>query len=221
MGDRQTEGTRLVKGRQPDTKGTVLCPLFPYISLPGSGCLSQCLHLFLHLKTHRFPKRARQCHNCTPPAQHATINPSKYPKVTSTFFKCCQLKRRTQVQLHNVGSQRLKITLLFTQKHNISPYFTKGKNNPIIHCAWRCQKPFLKGPCERDSEDGTSSNHQSLLKRKPGKMARGTLRCSELSLSSTLIPDTSTPLHCSRGRASFGRPVSWHLAYTGHQVGPP
>lgn len=144
-------------------KGQSPAPFCPYISLPGSGCLSQCLHVFLHLKTHRFPKRARQCHNCTPPAQHAITNPCKHPKVTSTFFKSCQLKRRTQVQLHNVGSQRLKITLLFTQKHNILPYFTRGKNNPIIHCAWCCQTPFLKGPCERDSEDGTSSNHQSPL----------------------------------------------------------
>lgn len=77
--------------RTADTAATVPCPLHRHHRLqrlthrPGGGCFSR-LHLFLHLKTHRLPKRARQCHKCTlPPVTNASTPPSA-PKVTSTLF---------------------------------------------------------------------------------------------------------------------------------------
>lgn len=108
------------------------------------------------------------------------------PEVTSTLFKCCQLKRRKQVQLHNAGSQRVKITLLLTLKHNR---------------AWRGQEPFLgrggavivKGALRMNGAPSKAlalpHTNCPFVKRKPGKMGTGTSRSSGLWLSSILIQE--------------------------------
>lgn len=140
------------------------------------------------------------------------------PEATSTLFKCCQLKRRKQVQLHNAGSQRVKITPLLTLKHNR---------------AWRGQEPFLGwgggggGDCERGSEDerstlegsGTTSHQLPLCQEKARK--NGHRHFQVLWLMAFKHPYPRVALRYPHlaftvpgGRASFWSSVSQHVAYT-------